>query len=283
MKTNRGKPTELKCTKWPFKFTETKKIISSVETANAVDCFISSLIFFFFCSVIRLYLSCPCFLVSNFHLCRHKFAICSLKKKSPLISVLFFIRFFVPLNIFFLYLFHRLNIASICMLAKPNEFAITNKMQIHVCSSLSLSTFRLFFYSLWVWMWRLVLCHSNINFSGALNTKANMMNRPQFGQSISQQGFFSTSRDSITPPCAGRTSHAHVSATASEMDLTRRNRRLKERGRLKAGEQPLLDSWTRSATRGSTGNTLAPNASTNHLSGATMAASMAGGCNGTDR
>lgn len=114
---------------------------------------------------------------------------------------------------------------------------------------------------------------------GAINSKANM-NRPHFGQSISQQGFFSVSRDSISPPCATRTAHAHVSATASEMDLTRRNRRMKERGRLKSGDQPLLDSWTRSGTRGSTANTLATNASSNHLSGAP---NIAGGCNGTDR
>ncbi|XP_031619654.1 cyclic nucleotide-gated cation channel alpha-3 isoform X2 [Contarinia nasturtii] len=105
------------------------------------------------------------------------------------------------------------------------------------------------------------------------------MNRPQFSQSISQQGFFSTSRDSISPQCPTRTSHTHVSATASEMDLSRKNRR-KERGRLKAGEQPLLDSWNRTGARGSTVNTLGTNASSNHL-GTTCA--PPGGCNGTDR
>lgn len=113
-----------------------------------------------------------------------------------------------------------------------------------------------------------------------VNTKS-MMNRPQFGQSISQQGFFSTSRDSISPSmqCATRTSHTHVSATASEMDLSRKNRR-KERSRLKAGEQPLLDSWNRTGARGSTANTLGTNTSSNHL-GST--APPTGGCNGTDR
>lgn len=110
-----------------------------------------------------------------------------------------------------------------------------------------------------------------------VNAKS-MMHRPQFGQSISQQGFFSTSRDSISPQCATRTSHTHVSATASEMDLSRKNRR-KERGRLKAGEQPLLDSWNRSGGRFSTANTLATNASSNHLGGT----APPGGCNGTDR
>lgn len=112
---------------------------------------------------------------------------------------------------------------------------------------------------------------------GMANTKS-VMNRPQFSQSISQQGFFSTSRDSISPQCATRTSHTHVSATASEMDLSRKNRR-KERGRLKAGEQPLLDSWNRTGARGSTANTLATNASSNHL-GSTAPPP---GCNGTDR
>lgn len=114
-------------------------------------------------------------------------------------------------------------------------------------------------------------------FSGIVNSKL-IMNRPQFGQSFSQQGFFSSSRDSISPPCATRTSHTHVSATASEMDLSRKNRR-KERGRLKAGEQPLLDSWNRAGARGSTANTLGTNASSNHLGISTTA----GGCNGTDR
>lgn len=126
-------------------------------------------------------------------------------------------------------------------------------------------------------------------FVGIANAKA-MMNRPQFGQSISQQGFFSTSRDSISPPCATRTTHTHVSATASEMDLSRKNRRTKERGRLKGGEQPLLDSWNRTGARGSMANTLATNASSNHLSsaggvgvGAAGATGTVGGCNGTDR
>lgn len=121
-------------------------------------------------------------------------------------------------------------------------------------------------------------CWSFFSHLGMANTKS-AMNRPQFSQSISQQGFFSTSRDSISPQCATRTSHTHVSATASEMDLSRKNRR-KERGRLKAGEQPLLDSWNRTGARGSTANTLGTNASSNHL-GST--APQTGGCNGTDR
>lgn len=117
----------------------------------------------------------------------------------------------------------------------------------------------------------------SVYFAGIVNSKL-IMNRPQFGQSISQQGFFSSSRDSISPPCAARVSHTHVSATASEMDLSRKNRR-KERGRLKVGEQPLLDSWNRTGARGSTANTLGTNASSNHLG------SQPGGtgCNGTDR
>lgn len=80
-----------------------------------------------------------------------------------------------------------------------------------------------------------------------------------------------------------------MSATASEMDLSRKNRR-KERGRLKGGEQPLLGSWNRTGGgtagaggpggggggggRGSMANTLGTNASSNHLGS---------GCNGTDR
>ena len=97
------------------------------------------------------------------------------------------------------------------------------------------------------------------------------MPRPHFGQSISQQGFFSSSRDSISPPCVNRQTHSHVSATASEMDLSSRKNRRKERGRLKGGEQPLLDSWNRTGGRGSNANTLGTNASSNHLGS---------GCNG---
>lgn len=101
------------------------------------------------------------------------------------------------------------------------------------------------------------------------------MPRPHFGQSISQQGFFSSSRDSISAPCATRTSHSHVSATASEMDLSRQKRR-KSQGRLKSGDQPLLlGPWNRAGGgRNSNANTLATNTSTNHLGS---------GCNGTDR
>lgn len=118
------------------------------------------------------------------------------------------------------------------------------------------------------------LAHFYLSVSDIVSSKFGMP-RPHFGQSISQQGFFSTSRDSISPPCVTRTQHTHVSATASEMDLSRKNRK-KDRlsGRLKSGDQPLLGSWNRSGGRGSNANTLGTNASSNHL---------ATGCNGTDR
>ncbi|XP_054737768.1 uncharacterized protein LOC129244179 [Anastrepha obliqua] len=108
------------------------------------------------------------------------------------------------------------------------------------------------------------------------------MPQPKFGQSVSQQGFF-TSHDSLATPCASRASNPHVAtvSTASEMDLlhSSNKQRRKSRGRLKAmsGEQPLLDSWQRSATaRGSQDNTLAGGfAGSNQFSG--------NFCNGTDR
>lgn len=115
--------------------------------------------------------------------------------------------------------------------------------------------------------------------SGLTSTKL-MMNRPQFGQSISQQGFFSASRESISPQCAARTSHTHVSATASEMDLSRKNRRI-ECGRLKAGDQSLLGPWNRTGARGSTAITLATMPSSNHLG--STAQQPPGGCNGSDQ
>lgn len=106
------------------------------------------------------------------------------------------------------------------------------------------------------------------------------MSRPsQLGQSISQQGFFSSSRDSLTAQCVTRTSqHSHVSATASEMDLSRNSKnKRKERGRLKAGEQPLLGSWNRTGGgRCSNANTLGTLTSTNHLNSGNS-------CNGTER
>ncbi|XP_036331245.1 cyclic nucleotide-gated cation channel alpha-3 [Rhagoletis pomonella] len=108
------------------------------------------------------------------------------------------------------------------------------------------------------------------------------MPQPKFGQSVSQQGFF-TSHDSLATPCASRASNPHVAtvSTASEMDLlhSSNKQRRKSRGRLKtmSGEQPLLDSWQRSTTaRGSQDNTLAGGlAGSNQFSG--------NFCNGTDR
>nr|XP_036226058.1 potassium/sodium hyperpolarization-activated cyclic nucleotide-gated channel 2 isoform X2 [Bactrocera oleae] len=108
------------------------------------------------------------------------------------------------------------------------------------------------------------------------------MPQPKFGQSVSQQGFF-TSHDSLATPCASRASNPHVAtvSTASEMDLlhSSNKQRRKSRGRLKtmSGEQPLLDSWQRSATaRSSQDNTLAGGlAGSNQFSG--------NFCNGTDR
>ncbi|XP_063702551.1 cyclic nucleotide-gated cation channel alpha-3 [Culicoides brevitarsis] len=102
--------------------------------------------------------------------------------------------------------------------------------------------------------------------------------RPNLGPSFSQQGFFSSSRDSLSlagTACGTALSSAsqrqtlnpHVSAAKSEMDLTTRKNRKKERGRLKAasGEQPLLGSWSRSGTRESNANTIDTATSTHHL------------------
>lgn len=85
------------------------------------------------------------------------------------------------------------------------------------------------------------------------------MSQPKFGQSVSQQGFF-TSHDSLATPCASRASNLHVAntSTASDMDLLhnkQQNDRRKSRGRLKDNEQPLLGTWTRSTGRGSQDNT----------------------------
>ncbi|XP_067630915.1 cyclic nucleotide-gated channel alpha-3 isoform X4 [Eurosta solidaginis] len=108
------------------------------------------------------------------------------------------------------------------------------------------------------------------------------MPQPKFGQSVSQQGFF-TSHDSLATPCASRASNTHIAtvSTASDMDLlhSSNKQRRKSRGRLKtmSGEQPLLDSWQRSsAARGSQDKTLAGGlAGGNQFSG--------NFCNGTDR
>ncbi|KAL7736054.1 hypothetical protein ACLKA6_003792 [Drosophila palustris] len=126
------------------------------------------------------------------------------------------------------------------------------------------------------------------------------MSQPKFGQSVSQQGFF-TSHDSLATPCASRASNSHMVtvSTASEMDLLHNKQQQRHnnttRGRLKttSGDQPLLGTWNRSTTgRGSQDNTLAgggagagagggPGGATNVL----MGHSQYGGnyCNGTDR
>ncbi|KAM7345009.1 uncharacterized protein ACRADG_011504 isoform 1-T1 [Cochliomyia hominivorax] len=102
------------------------------------------------------------------------------------------------------------------------------------------------------------------------------MSQPKFGQSVSQQGFF-TSHDSLATPCASRASNLHVAntSTASDMDLLhnkQQNDRRKSRGRLKDNDQPLLGTWTRSTGRGSQDNTFnGPHQFTQNF------------CNGTDR
>ncbi|XP_050743590.1 cyclic nucleotide-gated cation channel beta-1 isoform X4 [Drosophila biarmipes] len=112
------------------------------------------------------------------------------------------------------------------------------------------------------------------------------MTQPKFGQSVSQQGFF-TSHDSLATPCASRASNSHMAtvSTASEMDLLHNKQRNKSRGRLKAaasGDQPLLGTWNRSTGRGSQDNTLAGGGATSLAMGGH---NQYGGnyCNGTDR
>uniref|UniRef100_A0AAG5DDK6 Cyclic nucleotide-binding domain-containing protein n=1 Tax=Anopheles atroparvus TaxID=41427 RepID=A0AAG5DDK6_ANOAO len=107
------------------------------------------------------------------------------------------------------------------------------------------------------------------------------MSGPQLGQSISQQGFFS-SRDSLSATGTSRPLHSHVSATTSEMDLSRKDRK-RERSKLKAGDQPLLGSWSRTGPRESNANAMGPcatRASTNHLAAPCGTGST---CNGADR
>lgn len=118
------------------------------------------------------------------------------------------------------------------------------------------------------------------------------MAAPQLGQSISQQRFYSYSRDSLSTPCVSRPIHSHVSTTTSEIDLSRKNRK-KERAKLKLGEQPLLGSWSRTGTRESNANTIGTTASTNHLTtgggpcggGGNSGVISAGGnnCNGAEK
>ncbi|XP_058460626.1 cyclic nucleotide-gated cation channel alpha-3 isoform X1 [Malaya genurostris] len=107
------------------------------------------------------------------------------------------------------------------------------------------------------------------------------MSGPQLGQSISQQGFFS-SRDSLAASGTSRPLHSHVSATTSEMDLSRKDRK-RERGKLKAGDQPLLGSWSRTGPRESNAHTMAAaatRASSNHL---VPPCGTGSSCNGADR
>uniref|UniRef100_A0A336M3S3 CSON011711 protein n=1 Tax=Culicoides sonorensis TaxID=179676 RepID=A0A336M3S3_CULSO len=126
--------------------------------------------------------------------------------------------------------------------------------------------------------------------------------RPNLGPSFSQQAFFSESRDSLSLAggCGSSSQrpsilNPHVSAAKSEMDLTNRKNRKKERGRLKAsGEQPLLGSWSQSgATRESNANTIDTATSTHHLTAPTTSgnnnsnnngnSSTNNDCNGAER
>nr|XP_017090959.1 potassium/sodium hyperpolarization-activated cyclic nucleotide-gated channel 4 isoform X2 [Drosophila bipectinata] len=117
------------------------------------------------------------------------------------------------------------------------------------------------------------------------------MTQPKFGQSVSQQGFF-TSHDSLATPCASRASNSHMAtvSTASEMDLLHNKQRNMSRGRLKtttSGDQPLLGTWNRSTGRstGSQDNTLAGGGGGGATSLAMGGHAQYGGnyCNGTDR
>jgi cyclic nucleotide gated channel alpha 3 len=102
---------------------------------------------------------------------------------------------------------------------------------------------------------------SFFSLSDIVNSKLGMP-RPQIGQSISQQGFFS-SRDSLSVPCVSQPLHSY-SATTSDMDLSRKNE--SKSSKLKPGEQPLLGSWNPStAPRESIAHPTATSASTNHL------------------
>ncbi|CRL07220.1 CLUMA_CG020201, isoform A [Clunio marinus] len=96
-----------------------------------------------------------------------------------------------------------------------------------------------------------------------VNSKLGMP-RSQIGQSISQQGFFS-SRDSLSVPCVSQPLHSY-SATASDIDLSRKTDG-KNSSKLKAAEQPLLGSWNPTAVvpRESQVNPTVSSLSTNHL------------------
>lgn len=96
-----------------------------------------------------------------------------------------------------------------------------------------------------------------------VNSKLGMP-RSQIGQSISQQGFFS-SRDSLSIPCVSQPLHSY-SANTSDMDLSRKNDNSKAK-KMKPGEQPLLGSWNPSsaAPRDSMAHPTTASVSTNHL------------------
>ncbi|CAH0557075.1 unnamed protein product [Brassicogethes aeneus] len=108
--------------------------------------------------------------------------------------------------------------------------------------------------------------------------KFGMSKSRQSHSSYHQEGYFSTSRDSISTSNFNRA--ANVSSAASELDLSRKARRKDLRGRLKlptsvtlasSGEAPLLGAWRN--TPGSTAGTNPP--SSNHLNSTSS-------CNGTE-
>lgn len=107
------------------------------------------------------------------------------------------------------------------------------------------------------------ICFLLASYVDIVNSKLGMP-RPQIGQSISQQGFFS-SRDSLSVPCVSQPLHSY-SATTSDMDLSRKNDS-KNGSKLKPGEQPLLGSWHPSAVvpQESLAHPSVTSASTNHL------------------
>lgn len=101
--------------------------------------------------------------------------------------------------------------------------------------------------------------------------------QPSYHLQQHQEGYYSTSRDSI----AYINRAANVSSAASELDLSRKARRRDLRGKLKlpssvglasSGEGPLLGAWR--GTPGSTAGTNPP--SSNHLNSNSS-------CNGTER
>lgn len=107
------------------------------------------------------------------------------------------------------------------------------------------------------------------------------MSQHKIGQSVSQQGFF-TSHDSLALPCISQERNSRGAAsvsTASDMDLLHSKNTLKSRGRLKdlTRDTPLLRSWNPSTSNhgGSQDNPLMIGNSQSNFSGNI--------CNGTDR